>query len=227
MGSALQDRKDFIARLKQACDLAPNLVAAENNGRQRDIANRLKVTNEAVSKWFRFEAMPSKDRRFALADWLHVDRNWLAFGTGESIRSDERRTEIRASSAAAMIVRGMVQMAGGAIGEPTEADKRSGYVDFYCVIAGRMLPVHVSLGREYQPGEFEFPVPKEYKDIRVVGVLMTNNQPQFFDLQTAIISEQKVRKAGDFALLARRQEGGKYFAGDDQLPRIKSFAELN
>ena len=59
-------KQSFAQRLKQACD-NHDLIPPYGHGRQAHIATRLKISQEAVRKWFVGEAVPKRDKIRALA----------------------------------------------------------------------------------------------------------------------------------------------------------------
>lgn len=65
MGSTVEFRKAFVGRLKQSCDESKH-IPLPGHGRQQFIVDRLKVTPEAVSKWFNGVSMPRPDKMEAL-----------------------------------------------------------------------------------------------------------------------------------------------------------------
>jgi len=83
-------QSDFPGRLAQACDRNPN-IAPEGQGRQADLARAIGVSFEAVSKWFRGETTPRRDKIAALARLLGVDEAWLAIGNAPEFDSPRAR----------------------------------------------------------------------------------------------------------------------------------------
>lgn len=69
-------RQDFAKRLKTASD------RLELKG--TDIANALKLSTKAVSKWLNAETMPTMANVYALAKLLKVTPEWLIFGDKNS-----------------------------------------------------------------------------------------------------------------------------------------------
>jgi transcriptional regulator with XRE-family HTH domain len=226
MGSTPDFRRAFVARLKQACDES-KLIPLPGQGRQQMIADRLKTTAEAVSKWFKGVSMPKPDKMTMLAELLEVDQSWLAYGINPEMDRAERRIHGRESDGAVHLVLGMIMLSGGHCGQPMETDPRSEYVDFYTTMRGAVYPMRVSLAREISRDHYEVLVPKEYKDVRSIGVMPAGpGKYHFIDMPLAMIDEHKVRKAGSFMLPISQVETGKYTTGRDVWPRIKSFGEL-
>lgn len=226
MGSTAEFRKAFVARLKQSCDES-KLIPQPGLGRQQFIVERLGVTAEAVSKWFNGVSMPRPDKMTLLADLLECDQAWLAYGIQPEMDRSERRIHARETNGAVQLVLGMIMLAGGHCGMPTETDPRSEYVDFYATMRGSVYPMHISLAREVSRDHFEVIVPKEYRDVRSVAVMPAGGgKYHFLDLPLPMIEEHKVRKAGSFMIPISRIEPSKYATGRGLWPRIKTFGEL-
>lgn len=226
MGSTADFRKAFVTRLVQACDES-KVIPPPYQGRQQEIAKALGVAPEAVSKWFKGVAMPLPAKMAALAALLQVDHSWLAFGLAPEMERSERKVHAREADGAVHLVIGMVLLAGGHCGTPQKSDPRSEYVDFYVTTHGSVFPVHVALGRETSPAEFELLLPKEYADVRCIGVMpVGGGKYHFLNLPLELINEHKSRKAGGIALNIVRGDASKYFSDEDAWPRIRSFSEL-
>lgn len=226
MGSTAEFRKQFVSRLKQSCDES-KLIPAPGLGRQQFIVERLGVTAEAVSKWFNGVSMPRPDKMPALAELLECDQAWLAYGIRPEMDRTERRIHARETNGAVQLVLGMIMLAGGHCGTPSETDPRFEYVDFYATMRGSVYPMHVSLAREISRDHFEVIVPKEYRDVKGIAVMPAGaGKYHFLDLPLHMIEEYKVRKAGSYMLPISRVEATRYATGSATWPRIKTFAEL-
>ncbi|CBW29807.1 LexA family protein [Haemophilus influenzae] len=69
-------KQNFAARLDIACK-RKNLP---EKGRGKIIADMLKITPKAVSKWFNAETLPTQANIYVLADFLEVTKEWLTYG---------------------------------------------------------------------------------------------------------------------------------------------------
>lgn len=69
-------RENFAKRLILACEEK----GLPERGRGAQLADVLKITPRAVSKWFNAEAMPSTANIYVLAKFLDVTPEWLTFG---------------------------------------------------------------------------------------------------------------------------------------------------
>jgi transcriptional regulator with XRE-family HTH domain len=217
----------FAERLEQACAGNPNLPPL-GHGLQAEIARAVDVSQEAVRKWVAGVAKPRPATMKALADWLGVEESWLALGITLEVDRREIRAHGRKLSGAAMLVRGLITLAGGACGDPKERDSQGRYVDFYTFIDGQTHAVHVALAREVNDGTFEVLVPKEYEDVRVIGVVpVGRGHYDFLELPTDQIGGNKTRKAGAYSISLTRVGGGRYVTGDYGWPRIRDFADFS
>ncbi|WP_106419153.1 helix-turn-helix domain-containing protein [Salinicola tamaricis] len=55
------------------------------------LAQAVRVTPKAASKWINGEARPSHAKKVALARWLGVREAWLDYGQGRMLRDEEER----------------------------------------------------------------------------------------------------------------------------------------
>ena len=69
-------KRDFAARLDIAC----KRKGLPEKGRGKIIADILKITPKAVSKWFNAETLPTQANIYVLADFLEVKKEWLTYG---------------------------------------------------------------------------------------------------------------------------------------------------
>lgn len=225
MGSTLEFRKAFVARLKQACDEAPN-VPPPHRGRQQYFSEQLKVAPEAVSKWFKAVSMPKPEKIERIAELLQVDQSWLVFGITTEMNRGERKAHGRTLDGAVYLVMGMLMLAGSHCGMPSKTDPRREYVDFYATFRGVVYPVHVAFAREMGEGVFEVIVPKEFIDVRNIAVVPAGvGKYHFLEMPSDTIDEHKIRKTGSFALEIV-VAGPRYLTGGQPWPRIKSFGDL-
>lgn len=215
----------FKDRFRQACDDSP-VVPEYGRGRQVSIAKRLKVTQEAVRKWFSGEAVPKPDKMRELAEYLEVDQAWLALGVTPEMGRDEQRKANRFASGAVQMVSGLILMEGGNVAWPGERDPRAKYVDLYAILRGTQIAMHVSAGREVSNGKYELIIPHEYQDVRCIGFIPAGvGRFHLLDLSTELIEEHKQRKGGGYAINVNRT-GSEYHTGADQVPKFKAFGEI-
>ncbi|MES3001348.1 MAG: helix-turn-helix transcriptional regulator [Pseudomonadota bacterium] len=195
-------------------------------GRQAFIAKRLKVTQEAVRKWFSGASRPKPAIMQKLAHLLEADEAWLALGVKPEIDRKEKRSLGTQTEGAVFFLFGLATMAGATAAFASKDDPRSAYIDFYFIMNGVQYPVHVCVGREISKNVYEFIVPKEYPEVRCVGVVpMSHTRFHLLHLTPKGIEAHKQKKAGAWALTVSRK-GTEYATGADPWPRIESFGEL-
>ncbi len=211
--------KAFSKRLNQACDDCDN-IPEYGKGRQVVVANRMGVSQEAVRKWFAGESMPKAPKVKKLASILEVDVSWLVLGEKPELNREAKRLAGRVVEGSVMLIAGSLQMEGAVCAFPAEDDPRKGYVDFYTIIRGEMLPVHVSVAKEISSDLFEVIVPREYVDVTCIAYFpVRTGMFHLIELPTALIDRHKTKRAGDFTLRILR-DGLKYLSGDDKWPRF-------
>ena len=90
--------EEFEVRLAQACrenvDIPPH-----GKGQQTYLAEKMKVSQEAVRKWFAGESRPKQPTMRKLAATLGVDYVWLALGTSHGEIEKRRAAAGRQDSA--------------------------------------------------------------------------------------------------------------------------------
>lgn len=70
------EKEEFIARLKDICEL----LKYPERGRQTQLANRYKLKQPSVRKWFTGEAMPAYEIASDLCKRAMVNYEWLMTG---------------------------------------------------------------------------------------------------------------------------------------------------
>lgn len=216
---------DFNRRLKQVCDDS-KIVPPYGHGRQVYIAKKLKVTQEAVRKWFTGGARPRTDKMRDLAKLLEVDEAWLSLGIEPEMAPKEKREHSVKLDGAVYLLYGMFTIAGGHCAFPGEKDVRRDYVDFYTIIHGAQMAIHTCLARSVSKNRYEMVVPKLWQDVRCIGVVpLPGMKFHVIDLDTRTLKEHLVRKAGDYAVLIDYVDG-EYNSGADTWPRIKHLGDL-
>lgn len=216
----------FATRLQQACDDS-GTIPEYGKGRQVVIANRLSVTQEAVRKWFAGEALPRPKKMKELAEFLDVEEPWLALGVKPEMDRTAKRKNLAALDGAVHVVSGLIMLEGGSVGFPRPDDPRSAHVDLYAIMRGAQMALHVCMAREQSKGRFSFPIPRNYPDVKCIGVVRVGvGKFHFLNLKKSLIEEHKVKQSGDYLVSAALHDG-KYIIGSDVWPRFKTFGELN
>lgn len=216
--------KGFSKRLNTACDGHPH-IPEYGHGRQTWIKERLNVSHEAVRKWFTGTSRPRPDKMRELALALEVDEAWLSLGIAPDLEPRERRARNAQADGAVNLVTGLIQMNGGHCAFPDIKDPRGGFVDVYAIVRGTSYSVHVSLATTFAEGMFNFVVPKEYQECRVIGVVHARStRVHLIDMTTDMIDRFKVRKGGYF-LIGVNYHDASYWSGSVKWNRIDNFAK--
>jgi len=203
-----------------------HVIPPYGHGRQVYIAKHLKVTQEAVRKWFTGEARPRVAKMRELALLLEVDEAWLALGVEPEMDRKEKRLHNSKTEGSIYLLFGMFTLAGGHCAFPGDMDSRKDYVDFYTIIHGKQLAIHVSTGRETTRGRYEFIVPREYDDVRCVGIVHHGGiRFHVIDLKNETIATHKQRKGGGY-VVTMGLSNNVYQSGPDTWPRIKHLGDL-
>lgn len=208
-----------------ACDNLPEVVPPYGQGRQVYIARKMKVTQEAVRKWFTGDARPKLHKMRALAALLDVDEAWLSLGIEPEVGRKEKRIHTERTEGAVYLVFGAMAMGGGHCAFPSNKDPRSAYVDFYSIIRGQQAAIHVSTARQTSAGVYEFIVPREYDDVLCVGVVPIRGfRSEFIELRQELIEKHKQRKGSGFAISIAKNGG--YHTGADSWPQLQEIGDL-
>lgn len=217
--------EDFHRRLKQACDDS-RAIPPYGHGRQAYLATKLKVTPEAVRKWFSNEARPRPDKMRQLAKLLEVDEAWLSLGITPELDRASKRRHAQQTDGAVYVLYGLFTLAGGHCAFPSERDPRREYVDFYTIIHGDQMAIHACAGRQIDRNHYEFVIPHEWHDVRCVGVVpLPDMQLHVIDLDAEALEHHLSRKAGGYAVQVE-YAGGGYRSDGDNWPRIERVADL-
>jgi transcriptional regulator with XRE-family HTH domain len=216
---------DFIARLTQACDELSGHIPAHGEGQQTFIQRKIGVSREAVSKWFSGDSRPSPNYMRELAAILDVDEAWLSLGAASEIPAKERRARNAEADGAVNLVAGLIQMNGGTVAFPSNADKQTAYIDMYAIIRAAQFGIHVALAREVSPRVYKVNVPLLFEDCTIVGVV--RKAPLRVDLLNmthSMIERHKVREGPAYEIQVKLREAG-YMSGSDLWSRIENFRD--
>jgi hypothetical protein len=217
--------RDFARRLNQACDDL-GTVPPHGQGRQVFFARKLKVSQEAVRKWFAGEARPRVRMLVELAKILNVDPAWLSFGVEPMMTNPEKKMYQKKTEGVVYLALGMSMLSGGSCARPADGDPRKEFVDYYMILDGEQIAIHTSLGREVGPNEVEFMLPREYEQVRNLGIVYSKGAKlHMVDLKTDLVDKHKEKLGGGWRICAT-MKGGTYVSGKDEWPRITSIEEL-
>jgi transcriptional regulator with XRE-family HTH domain len=217
--------REFARRLNQACDDL-GTVPPLGQGRQVMFARKLKVSQEAVRKWFAGEARPRVRVLVELAKILNVDPAWLSFGVEPVMTNPEKKLYSKRTEGVVYLALGMSLLAGGSCARPADNDPRKEFVDYYMILDGEQIAVHTTLGREVGPNEIEFMLPREYDQVKNLGVVFSKgSRIQMLDLKNDLVDKHKQKLGGGWRVCATIK-GGNYVSGKDEWPQITSIEEL-
>lgn len=217
----MQD-KEFARRLVQACEGHPH-VPPYGQGRQAWIKENMRVSHEAVSRWFKGDSRPRPNRMEKLARILEVDEAWLALGVTPSASPPEaRRRKIQGEGVVNVFI-GLAQLNGAVVALPDSRDPRAPFVDFYAMFKGEHVPFHICLAEELAAGTFRLTLPKEYPQCIVVGAVPTGSmRVDYVPLPTQQVQEHSVRRGGYFELIVS-QQGHRYVSGRQEWIVVEDF----
>lgn len=216
----MSDPKNFHVRLKQACDDV-SIIPEKGAGRQVWVAKKLHVSEEAVRKWFTGESRPRVDKMDALAALLNVDAAWLSLGVSPELSRVEQRAWTEKAEGLVYVLFGHITAQGGHCAFPSKTDPSRDVVDFYAIIRGQQLAVHVSVGREISKHTWLMPIPRKWQDVFVVGGVQTQDfVTEWLVMPHDMIDRFKSRKGGAHEL-AITKTGGQFLTGDEKWPMLK------
>lgn len=217
--------EDFYRRLKQVCDDSP-IIPPFGQGRQVYLATNLGVTQEAVRKWFTGESRPRTAMMRELAKLLEVDEAWLALGIEPEMDRREKKAHHERTEGGIYLAYGLFTLAGGHCAFPSDKDPRASYVDFYVIVRGTQSAIHIAMAREVSRGRYAFVVPREYREVRCIGVVPVERMCfTLLDLKSELIDVHKEKKGGDFEVHANYKDNS-YHIGADTWPVIPSVGAL-
>ena len=215
--------KAFAKRLETATESHPH--APSGHGRQVWLRAQLeeqtsvKVSPEAVRKWFAGETRPRPKVMSCIAQVLEVDEAWLSLGLTPANTPKEQVKVNATANGAVNMVAGQIQIFGGTIAFPEEGSD----IDLFAIVKGKHLGLTVRLGE--RAGGFRISVP--LKSATTVLVVPTSRPTVFqFHLVPREAVEQFGKSRGGYVDLdVERAEAG-LLVGDRVLPEIRTFGEL-
>lgn len=216
--------KAFAQRVNTACDQNPH-IPAYGMGRQTWVKEKMGVSHEAVRKWFLGESRPRPEKLAQLAAVLECDEAWLALGKKGDLDPREKRARSLNIEGAVNAVTGLLQLNGANCAFPGEKDPMAGYVDVYAINRGVQLAIHVSLARQGPPGTFRFTIPKEYENVKLIGVVHARaNRLHLINMDHEMVTKYAERKGG-FLEVTMFYKDSAYWTGSDKWTRIESFSK--
>ncbi len=216
--------KEFAKRLGIACENSPHAPAG--HGRQIWLKNQIEtqfnepVSREAVRKWFAGEAKPKPKMMSFVARALGVDEAWLAIGSTPNITVSEKRTRNILASGAANMVAAQIQLSGGSVAFPDEAQVG---IDMETIIKGRRKTVAARYGNS--EGAFKVSLPLQVDAAIIVLPTDTPTVYRFFNVPASILNDEgKVR--GEYIEVECEFVADRLIAGTHEVPEIVDFNEI-
>lgn len=206
---------EFSKRLETACDGNPAVPEA-GKGRQVALADKLKVSQEAVRKYFSADSRPKPSTMTELARILNVDEAWLALGHKPNTSAKEKRTFNKHANGATYATFGLFVMSEYACSFDDNAES----ADFHAIRSGVKLSIAVTVLRE-ENHKLLATVKLSYKDN--INVLVTIDDKT--DLSFYVINSESITCHGDvkggYVNIELNRTGNDYFIGTDKLTPLK------
>lgn len=219
--------KAFAKRLEIACDGHPHCPTDQYRGKQKWIYENLesefgiKVSAEAVRKWFAGESRPRPKAMSAIARLLEVDEAWLSLGITPDLTPREQRKRNAVADGAVNLVAGMIQMGGGHISFPEDDSAH-----ILAIIGGKSVQIDVvlpiQLDRDHSRLTILSPIEKK---IAIAVFKEEGFSYRLILIRPDVITSSGERR-GDFWELVIEDRGVKFKAGTHDLPLVSSITEL-
>lgn len=219
--------KAFAKRLETACEGNPHCPTDLYRGKQKWVYDGLesefgvKVSSEAVRKWFSGESRPRPKVMSYLARLLEVDEGWLSLGLTPDLTPKEQKQRNAVADGAVNLVAGMIQMGGGHIAFPED-----GSAHIFAIVAGKQVSIDVVLPFALGRDQFRLTIADRLDKKHIVAVV----QVAAFSYDMLVLTPEIVRDAGerrgDFWELIVEQRGVKWKAGDHQVRQLENVRQL-
>ena len=219
--------KAFAKRLEIACEGNPHCPTDQYRGKQKWVYDGLesefgvKVSSEAVRKWFAGESRPRPKIMSFLARLLEVDEGWLSLGIKPDLTPVEKKRRTATADGAVNLFAGIIQMNGGHIAFP---DDDSAHI--FAIIGGKQLAIDVAMPFSLGNDRYRIVVSDNLDRKRIVVIF----EEERFGYQVVVLTPEQVRDAGDhrgdFYEVVIEQRGIKFKAGNHQVREITDIREL-
>ncbi|WP_181900477.1 helix-turn-helix domain-containing protein [Paracoccus thiocyanatus] len=220
--------KAFARRLETACEGNPHCPTDAYRGKQKWIYDSLdeefgvKLSAEAVRKWFSGESRPRPKIMTFLARLLEVDEAWLALGITPTLTPLEKKKRNAMATGAVNLVAGMFQLAGGHIAFPEDDSSH-----VYAIISGKRIEIDAVLPFYLGNDQFRATIADKNLDGKVVIAVLPQHE---FYFRLVVLTPEVIRSAGerrgDFYEVVLEQRGIKWKAGANQISELASISEL-
>lgn len=217
--------KAFAKRLEIACEGNPHCPTDQHRGKQKWIYDKLleefgvRVSPEAVRKWFYGESRPRPKIMSYVARLLEVDEAWLSLGIKPDLAPVERKQHNAMAQGAVNLVAGIIQLEGGSIAFPDSG------AHIHAILKGKSLAIDVVLPR-ISGDEYRVLVSDQLEGKHVLVVI----EEEAFGFAILVLTPDIIRDAGslrgDFWEVVIEQRGVKFRAGHHQVRQMTSMRDL-
>lgn len=222
--------KAFAKRLETACEANPHCPTDEYRGKQKWLYTKLeedfgiKVSPEAVRKWFAGETKPRPKVMVAVARILEVDIGWLQLGIKPDQTNSEKKVRNAQAEGAVNALAGFIQMAGSSVAFP----EKDGEVDMFAIVAGRQHQIEANLALSVGMDQYRFIINQGHEDRTVIGIIKVEDAfaLRFVRITSEMIEKQGTRR-GDFWELVIDQRADRFASGEMIAPEIVNLRELD
>lgn len=225
-GRVIRD-KAFAKRLDIACEGNPHCPTELYRGKQKWVYDGLeqefgiKVSSEAVRKWFKGESRPRPKIMTYLARLLEVDEAWLSLGLTPDLTPAEKRQRDAMVDGVVNLLAGLIQIGGGHIAFPDDDS-----ADIFAIIGGKNYSIDAVLPLSLGQDKFRLTILDKLQGKQILAV-MPQEAFQFRILQ---ITPEVVRDAGDlrgnYWEMVVEQRGSKWKAGGHQIRELGNIREI-
>lgn len=219
--------KAFANRLETACEGNPHCPTELYRGKQKWVYDGLesefgvKISSEAVRKWFAGESRPRPKIMSYLARLLEVDEGWLSLGIKPDFTPIEKKKRNALADGAVNLVAGMIQMGGGHIAFPEDDSAH-----IFGIISGKQVSIDVALPLDLGRDQFRLTIADRLDNKHIIVVLPQHE----FRYRLLHITPDIVREAGeirgDFWEVTIEQRGVNFKTGVHQLRELQNVREL-
>jgi transcriptional regulator with XRE-family HTH domain len=217
--------KAFAKRIEIACENHP--LSPSGHGRQtwlrRAIEEKfgVKLSPEAVRKWFAGEARPRPKVMSQIAQVLQVDEAWLSLGLKPTATPVETQKRNALVNGAVNLVAGQIQLAGGSIAFSEEGSDH----EMFAIVRGKQHAVTVRLGNV--ESRFKLSVPVSVSTAIAVVPTVQPTVYRFFRVPAELIDEHGDNRGGYTEIELTRDGDLSYAIAGTPLPEIANFNDLD
>lgn len=221
--------KGFAQRLEIACEGNPNCPTDEYRGKQKWIYDNLekkfgiKVSPEAVRKWFASESEPRKPAMMALAKLLEVDPAWLRLGIKPDMTEPEKLKRNATVNGAVNIVAGLIQSNGGSIAFPDNSDH-----EIAAIFNGGFYSIEVQLAVDLGADKFRFTPSAAGSRSLILGVIPGETVTSFeiVIIPRSVVEETADNRGGYWDVIVTRR-ADHYETGGIEVTKMDSLEDLS